>query len=274
MQRERETVSGPVATLVAEATGRERRDDPVLPGTGGPAGNAVLTAWTGLVLLVLSVAELFTLVNVRGLLPWHVAIGALLIPPALMKTATTGWRILRYYVGHPQYREAGPPPMALRLLGPLVVFSTLGLLGSGVLLVLLGHDSSRQSFVSLLGFGVSWLSVHQGFFLFWCGATGLHLLGRIIPALLLTFGTTRGRHLPGGRARTALIATAAALAVLLAVLLVRADGSWGSDRGGRSDDGLGGPAPVGMQGQDHLIPTPPRPVQAGQGVGVVSAGRR
>jgi hypothetical protein len=249
MQRERATGSGTVATLVAEATGRERRDDPVLPRTGGPAGNAVLTAWTGLVLLVLSVAELLTLVNVRGLLSWHVAIGALLIPPALMKTATTGWRILRYYVGHPPYREAGPPPMALRLLGPLVVLSTLGLLGSGVLLVLLGNDSSRRSFVSLLGFGVSWVSVHQGFFLLWCGATGLHLLGRIIPALLLTFGPARERHLPGRGARCSLIATAATLAVLLAVLLVRAEGSWGSDRGGRSDDGLHGLASVGTQGK-------------------------
>ena len=47
--------------------------DHMLPRTGGPAGNAALTAWTGLTLLVLSVAELLTLFNVTGLISWHVA---------------------------------------------------------------------------------------------------------------------------------------------------------------------------------------------------------
>jgi hypothetical protein len=236
--------SAQVAALVAEATGRERRDDPVLPRTGGPAGNAVLTAWTGLVLLALSVAEMLTLFNVRGLLSWHVAIGALLVPPALMKTASTGWRIVRYYVGDASYQSAGPPPMALRLLGPLVVLSTLGLLGSGVLLVLLGNDTSQRSFISFLGFGLSWVSVHKGFFVVWGGVTGLHLLGRIVPALMLTFGRARALRVPGGWARSLLIGTAATLAVLLAVFLVRADGSWGHDRSGRFDDGAPMPTPV------------------------------
>jgi hypothetical protein len=241
-----------VQALVAEATGRERREDPVLPRTGGPAGNAVLTAWTGLVLLVLSLAEGLTLFNVRGLVSWHVAIGALLIPPALMKTATTGWRILRYYVGDESYRAAGPPPMALRLLGPLVVVSTLGLLGSGVLLVLLGSDSGRNNFVSFLGFGVSWMTVHQGFFVVWLGATGLHLLGRIVPALLLTFGRARSLRVPGGWARSALISTTATLAVLLAVLLVRADGSWGHDQRGELDDGAPVPSVAGAMHQNAV----------------------
>lgn len=42
---------------VEELTGRADRRDPVLAGTGGPAGNARLTAWTGLVLLVLLAIE-------------------------------------------------------------------------------------------------------------------------------------------------------------------------------------------------------------------------
>jgi hypothetical protein len=215
-----------ISDVVAEATGQERRHDPVLPGTGGPAGNAALTAWTGLVLLVLSAAELLTLVDVRGLISWHVAIGALLVPPALLKTASTGWRILRYYRGHAPYVEAGPPPMVLRVLGPLVVASTLGLLGSGVLLVLLGQDTSQQNLVSVLGFGASWVSVHQGFFAVWCVATGLHLLGRIIPALRLSFGLERVARLPGAWVRVALLATSVAVAAGLAVALVHADGSW------------------------------------------------
>src|SRR3954453_21200819 len=105
-----------VAETVSVALGQEHRRDPVLAGTGGPGGNAVLTAWTGLVLLVLGVAELLTLIDIRGLISWHVAVGALLVPPALVKIATTGWRIVRYYGGSRTYAEAGPPPLPLRLL--------------------------------------------------------------------------------------------------------------------------------------------------------------
>ena len=63
-----------------EAVGRRRRHDPVLPRTGGPAGNATLTAWTGLLLLVLFLAEMVTLLDVHGLISWHIAVGALLDP--------------------------------------------------------------------------------------------------------------------------------------------------------------------------------------------------
>src|SRR6185369_10099690 len=115
----------------AEAIGRTHRDDPVRPGTGGPAGNARLTAWTGVVLLALFAAELVTLLDVRGLIGWHVAVGVLLVPPALVKTGSTGWRIIRYYTGDRSYRRAGPPPGPLRILGPLVVVSTLAVLASG-----------------------------------------------------------------------------------------------------------------------------------------------
>ena len=94
-----------IGTLVAEATGRADRPDPRKPRTGGPAGNARLTAWTGLVLLVLLAVEGVTLIDVRGLITWHVVVGALLVPPALLKTATTGWRMVRYYAGNRDYRR-------------------------------------------------------------------------------------------------------------------------------------------------------------------------
>jgi hypothetical protein len=84
-----------VAETVSAALGRNHRADPIAPRTGGPAGNARLTAWLGLLLLVLSLAELVTLLDIGSLIAWHVAIGMLLIPPALLKTATTGWRVGR-----------------------------------------------------------------------------------------------------------------------------------------------------------------------------------
>lgn len=212
---------------MAEAAGRERRVDPVLPRTGGPAGNAALTAWVGLVLLVGAVADLLTLFNITGLLSWHVAIGALLIPPAVVKTAATGWRIARYYFGNAPYQEAGPPPMLLRLLGPLVVVSTLGLLGSGVLLVLLGPVGAHGTLLDVAGFRVDWVTVHQGFFAVWVAATGLHVLGRLVPALHITTPSEGGVNaIPGRAARALLLVAMTASMVALAVVLVRAVGGW------------------------------------------------
>jgi hypothetical protein len=77
-----------VTDTLRAAAGRYHRNDPTAPGSGGPAGNARLTAWAGLLLLVLSLAELVTLINVGGLISWHVVIGVLLVPPALLKTVS------------------------------------------------------------------------------------------------------------------------------------------------------------------------------------------
>jgi hypothetical protein len=222
----------------AEASGRAGRVDPVLPGSGGPAGNASLTAWTAMTLLVLGVAELLTLLDVRGLISWHVAIGALLVPPALLKTASTGWRIVRYYAGAPPYRTAGPPPLVLRLLGPVVVLSTLALLGTGVVLVLLGEASSRQALLSLGPWRVDWITLHQAAFAVWAVATGLHVLGRLLPMVRLT--VVRGgsdRAVPGRPWRLGVLGLAAATAAVLAVLLVGASDSWQHDDGRGYDEG-------------------------------------
>ena len=229
MQISRALGTGPIAEVVAEATGQEARQDPVLPRTGGPAGNAILTAWTGLVLLVLGVAELLTLVDVRGLVSWHVALGALLVPPALLKTGSTGWRFTRYYLGHRPYVEAGPPVLLLRLLGPLVVLSTLGLLGTGVLLIVLGEEGGRAELVTVPGLQVDWVTLHQGWFAVWAAATGLHLLARIVPAIRLTVTSRRTRRVPGGLSRSAALGVAVLLAAVLAVVLVDIEGSWGRD---------------------------------------------
>lgn len=96
--------------VVASASGAELRHDPELPRTGGPAGNARLTAWTGLLLLVGYLVECFTLLSLHAMLTVHILVGAILVPLVMLKTATTGWRIVRYYLGSPSYRAAGPPP--------------------------------------------------------------------------------------------------------------------------------------------------------------------
>ena len=219
----------PLRDVVTTALGRSERPDPVLPGTGGPAGNALLTAWLGLVLLVLFLLEGLTLLDVRGLLTWHVALGALLVPPVLAKTATTGWRVVRYYTGQREYRAAGPPPLVLRLLGPLVVLTSLVLLGSGVALVLLGEESSRKPILSVPGLRLDWVGLHKGVFVVWFAVMAAHVLARTLPALRLA---VRTHGVPGITRRVAALTLSLVVAAGAAVWLVGAEGSWKHGRGG------------------------------------------
>ena len=153
-----------------------------LPGSGagaGVEGNARLTSTNGMVLLVLLAVEGFTLLSLGQLLGVHIFVGALLIPPVVLKTATTSWRMLRYYTGDAGYVQAGPPPLVLRLLGPLVVVTTLAVLGTGVLLITMGGDGLRAS--SILG--LSMLTLHKASFVLWFAAMTVHVVTRAVPAL-------------------------------------------------------------------------------------------
>jgi len=237
--------------LLAEAAGRDQRHDPVLPQTGGPAGNARLTAWTGVLLLVFGVAELITLIDVRGLISWHLFIGALLVPVALLKMGTTTWRFGRYYSRNRPYRTAGPPPLALRVLGPVVIASTIALLGSGYLLILLGPEASRSSAATVLGQQLDALSLHQAAFVVWAVAVGIHLLARLMPLArilglrrfvpagrLRAAGGNRATPVPGRRRRGLVLAASLVAALLLAAWTVRGGGGWQSE-----DDFRPGPPP-------------------------------
>jgi hypothetical protein len=158
-------------------------------------------------------------VSVRQLISWHIVIGTLLVPPALLKTASTGWRIARYYTGHRPYVEAGPPPLLLRLLGPLVIVTTLAVLGTGLALVGLGPNSRHDALLTLAGQRINALTLHQLSFILWAGATALHLLARAIPAVRLAAGSPR-HPIPGGVSRLlTLTATMAAGAVIAWVVL-------------------------------------------------------
>ena len=249
-----------VVDALAAALGRIHRGDPVLTRTGGPAGNARLTAWTGLLLLVLFVAELVTLLDVRGLIGWHLALGVVLVPPALLKTATTGWRIFRYYTHDASYRQAGPPPLALRFLGPLVVLTTLVLLGTGVALVLVGEPSSQQTLFGILGQRVNVVTLHQAAFAAWAVVTGLHVLTRTMTAWQLTRGV--GPPVPGPARRATILIAALALAAAFAGWVLVHPGGWrdqrlrhGDDRHsaprgaahGASDTGTSRPGPDGVR---------------------------
>lgn len=225
-----ETLPRWLSGSVAVAVGASTRPDPVLGRTGGPAGNARLTAWTGLMLLVLFAAEGLTLINIHALITWHVAVGAVLIPPTALKVAATGWRMVSYYAASRPYRTAGAPPILLRILGPLVVLSTVALLLTGLLLVFLGAEHSRTTLVSLGGLHVDWIWLHQASFVVWFAAMTLHVLGRLVPGVrIVGEALRRPGAVPGLRVRLVALLAVAGLGVGCAILLVAADSSWAHD---------------------------------------------
>ena len=69
------------------------------PGLGGTTGNETLTRTTAAVLTVLLLAEGITVLDVGGMLTFHMFIGLVLIPPVLLKLASTSYRMMRYYTG-------------------------------------------------------------------------------------------------------------------------------------------------------------------------------
>jgi hypothetical protein len=123
------------------------------PWIGAPAdrgqieGNQRLTALTGSLLL-----PLLALIFLTGLFMdafWHIhyAIGFVLIPVVALKLASTSYRAVRYYTGHPIYKAAGPPELVPRLLAPLLVLSVVTALATGVGLF---AEHSRRGVLSTL----------------------------------------------------------------------------------------------------------------------------
>ena len=130
------------------------------------AGNERLTATTATVLLVLLAVEGFTIVSVRQMLSVHIVVGLLLIPPVVLKLASTGYRFARYYLGDAAYVAKGPPHIAMRLLAPLLVVSTLTVLGTGVALLAFGPAHHRDVVLGL----------HKASFLVWFVLMSVHVL--------------------------------------------------------------------------------------------------
>lgn len=193
--------AAPFAELV---TGAHRR-----PMTSSPAvvANARLTAKTGIALVVVLAVEGATLLSIRRLLPVHYFVGLMLIPPVVLKLASTGRRFAGYYVGDPRFREAGPPPLVLRLVGPLVVLSTIAVLGTGMELWLFGTR-----------LGTAWITAHKATFVLWLGLTAIHVVGHLERAPTLVLQDARDRPPISGRSRrTAWVVASLLLGAALAV---------------------------------------------------------
>lgn len=139
--------------------------DSVPPGV---AGNARLTSLNGMLLCVLLAVEGATILRVRQLISVHIYVGVLLLGPVLLKTASTGYRFVRYYTGAPPYRIKGPPHTLLRALGPLVILTTFAVFGTGV-----GLLAVRPGHAGLL------LTAHKATFIVWFAVMSVHVLGHL-----------------------------------------------------------------------------------------------
>ena len=182
----------------------------------GPTGNSRLTATTGVVLLALLAIEGITLLALGSLLSVHVFVGMLLIAPIALKLASTGYRFLRYYAGSAVYRAAGPPATLMRMLGPVVIASTVALFGSGVAMLALGPADR-------------WVvGVHKASFVVWLGATAAHVLGHVFHVPDLAAADFRGprarRH--GSLLRRGIVAATLVAGLVLALATLQYAAPW------------------------------------------------
>jgi hypothetical protein len=184
-----------------------------------PAGNQRLTAMTGAVLLVLFVAECLTLLKLGRLLTLHVFLGMLLLGPVCLKIGSTLWRFTRYYTGSAAYVRRGPPAPLQRVTGPFVMLTTLAVLGTGIMLIVVGPGPS----------GYQWDQLHHEAFLLWVVFMLIHLAS-YVPKLpgILTGRADQARHVLAARTtRWLLLCGSLAAGLGLAFATYHLAGQWG-----------------------------------------------
>ena len=183
----------------------------------GTEGNEILTSATAVVLTGLLAAEGLTIVRMGGLVTAHMFIGLVLIPPVLLKLVSTGYRFARYYTGSRAYRAAGPPPLPLRLLAPVLVATTIAVFVTGVLLLVAGHKSGTL------------LEIHKVSFIVWGVVFAVHFLAyvpRVVRSLRVDWGAARREAVPGAGLRGTLLAAAIGGGAALALSVLPAMNAW------------------------------------------------
>jgi len=184
----------------------------------GVEANQRLTASTALILLILLTVEGVTVLQVKSLLTLHVFVGMLLVPPVLVKLGSTLWRFAKYYAGSADYRQNGPPPVALRVLGPFVALLTIVVFASGILL-LLGPTSLRTQFLLL----------HKASFVLWFVAMTIHVLGHFGETLRISTRdwSSRASHVvAGSKNRRRALSASLVVGLILAFVTIPHVGSW------------------------------------------------
>jgi hypothetical protein len=193
---------------------------------GGTDGNERLTGSNASVLLILLAVEGLTVISLNSFLALHIFLGVVLIPPVLLKVASTGYRFVRYYRADAPYVRKGPPPPLLRALGPVIVLSSVVLFGTGVALLVMGPG----------GGGIR--GIHKLSFIVLFAAMAVHVLAHLrkVPALAIADWRSRTR-LPGGTIRRALLVVTLAAGLGFGAVAIVYDGAWVHRHHHRSDDG-------------------------------------
>jgi hypothetical protein len=185
----------------------------------GVEGNARLTSSVAVILFLLLFVEGVTILQIGGLISTHVFIGALLLPPLLLKIGSTTWRFARYYTGNPAYLSKGPPAPLLRLFGPLVVVLSLVVMASGIALVVVAPHSWRSQL----------LQIHKVSFILWFIVMAVHVLGHLPETLKLApldwVRSTR-RQVKGASTRQWIQAVGLALGLVMAVWITPYAAGW------------------------------------------------
>lgn len=194
---------------------QHRRDT----STDGVEGNAKLTAMTGAVLLLGFAIEGFTILEVHRLLVVHFLVGFLLVGPVLLKIGSTLYRFVRYYAGSLAYVRKGPPTPVLRVLGPLVVLTSVAVLGTGIILAVAGPGNGP------------WLFLHKASFILWFGVMTIHVLNYAprLPRMLSARSSdgASAAGVPGWSARWLALAVSLAVGVGVAAVAMQMSGKWG-----------------------------------------------
>lgn len=195
----------------------------------GVEGNSRLTASNGVLLIGLLAVEGVTILSVRQLITLHMYLGILLVGPVLLKAASTLYRFARYYRGAPAYRRKGPPHPILRLIGPLVILSTLAVLGTGIGLIFTGPGHREPL-----------LTLHQGSFIAWLALMGIHVLGHLREAATACWRDLRPARADPAAKHRAIRAGALVIALIagvgLATALMPSASSWTHARVGFEHD--------------------------------------
>lgn len=212
-------------------------------GVGGVVGNERLTALAGAMLFVLIVVELVTTVRLRTLLSVHVVVGVLLAGPLVVKLASTGYRFMRYYTRSPAYVRRGPPRLALRVLAPLLVATTLVLIGSGIGLVVTGPGHDQEGLL---------LRLHALSTLIWIPLLAVHVAAYLlrVPRLVVNDWITPS-HVPEPGQRGRGIRLGVNLGALLgggiaAMLLLPVAAPWNTWVTSNGNNGPAGPLIAGL----------------------------
>ena len=175
-----------------------------------------------MILLVLFAVLGITIIRIgNNTMLWlHLFLGVALVGPVALKLASTGYRFTRYYTSNPAYKRKGPPHPLMRVLGPFVILTTLGVFFTGLLLLIEGPSAGNLV-----------RELHKLSFFGWLAVVGIHVLWHLRscpPRCARSAGPRAAvrRDLPGSRGRGVALLAAIVGGLVSALIFLPDIHSW------------------------------------------------